>query len=737
MDGHPEAETKHRKDLALLAFLALEPGPHAREELATLLWSGSPDDKARASLRQTLKRLRDLLGEQLLADRSTVELRDLPCDVLEFEQAAVESPATVTDYAVTRFLSGFTIHHAPAFDEWADGRRRQLVRLYQDAAARMAREAMSRWRWGDAAAWADRALEIDPLSDDLTRLAMESWYLAGDRGVALARFANHVESLEQQLGTGPSTAMRALHQRIDSDTGRPTADPISAEWSVRTPGLEGTLVGREKPWKRLAALWQQVQDGHGRTCLLEGDTGAGTTRLAHEFASWARTQGALVLEGQGTDVELGVALAPVAEALQGALEAPGLAGTPPAWLAEAARLLPDLRLRFENLPDPIDPSDGAQRWRLFESAAQLGIALAAEQPLVFLFDDLDRYDSESCALLHFLARRWVEEPVLLLATYTLGNEDVAAEPRRLHRAWRGSDGVETLAIDPLTERDVRDLIRQLGRISGPDLGDRFCRRVYEVSKGNVFYLREILRGLFEQQVLVVSEDGEWVLGAEARARDFQMPDTILSAVEQRLDALPTVLRDLLTTIAVGRIPCSVELLATVTHLPRLDVAARCDQLTEAHLAVEERDGFVPAHPMIADAIRRTLSPARRAELHRAFALSLDTTTPADRRRALAGRIARHADRGGVPQLATQAALEAARGALLRFAFEEALSWLDLAARQDAGASARAEVDALTADVLARAGLNEGRERTSGKDSMAQRLVTEDLDLRAGSAGDQA
>ncbi|HJS48003.1 MAG TPA: hypothetical protein VJ773_08475, partial [Gemmatimonadales bacterium] len=42
------------KPLALLTFLALEPGPHRREELAALLWSGAPDDAARASLRQAL-----------------------------------------------------------------------------------------------------------------------------------------------------------------------------------------------------------------------------------------------------------------------------------------------------------------------------------------------------------------------------------------------------------------------------------------------------------------------------------------------------------------------------------------------------------------------------------------------------------------------------------------------------------------------------------------------------------
>ena len=36
------------KALALLAYLALEPGAHSRDELAALLWGDSPDEKAKA-----------------------------------------------------------------------------------------------------------------------------------------------------------------------------------------------------------------------------------------------------------------------------------------------------------------------------------------------------------------------------------------------------------------------------------------------------------------------------------------------------------------------------------------------------------------------------------------------------------------------------------------------------------------------------------------------------------------
>ena len=47
-DGVPVAPPLGAKTLGLLAFLALEPGPHRREELTALLWGDSPEEKARA-----------------------------------------------------------------------------------------------------------------------------------------------------------------------------------------------------------------------------------------------------------------------------------------------------------------------------------------------------------------------------------------------------------------------------------------------------------------------------------------------------------------------------------------------------------------------------------------------------------------------------------------------------------------------------------------------------------------
>ena len=66
--GEPSVEVDGRalalnsqKARALLFYLAATGQPHTRDHLATLLWSESPTDNARRSLRATLFQLRRVL----------------------------------------------------------------------------------------------------------------------------------------------------------------------------------------------------------------------------------------------------------------------------------------------------------------------------------------------------------------------------------------------------------------------------------------------------------------------------------------------------------------------------------------------------------------------------------------------------------------------------------------------------------------------------------------------------
>ena len=143
-----------RKSLALLAYLAMEPGPHSRDTLAALLWPGYGQTSARSNLRRTLSLLNGSLGQGWLdVDRESIAL---PCvtDCLWMGSSSnvpsmlttSNEPDSMDDERLVRlqqaaslyrddFLSGFTLADSEPFDDWqvqqAESLRRNLAEALQ------------------------------------------------------------------------------------------------------------------------------------------------------------------------------------------------------------------------------------------------------------------------------------------------------------------------------------------------------------------------------------------------------------------------------------------------------------------------------------------------------------------------------------------------------------------------------------------------------------------------------
>lgn len=728
-DGRPAGPPLGAKALALLSYLALEPQAHSREEVAGLLWGESSESEARASLRQTLRAIRAGLGDVILADRSRVKLSEPPCcDVTELRRAFAEDPGRTLSIDPPRFLNGFSVRHAPQFEEWTETVRMALLHDYHAALGTLARAAMADRRWRDAGEAADRWLRSDPLSEEAARLGIEALYLSGNRGGALSRFAAYRETLHRETGCEPGRELSALIRRVELD--RTDTDGVGhvVKWDS-LPSFESSLIGRETEWARLAGAWTAVQRGEGRIALLEGEAGVGKSRLADEFLRWVVAEGGTALRGRGYDGRAGVPYEPVAEILREALGAPGLAAASPEWLLEVARLVPELRQRFPSLDEPERPADPASGWRLFEGIAQVLLALAGERPIVISIDDLQWCDEDTCNLIRFLIRRLERAPALWLGAVTLGETVRDAPAARLCRLLRAKSHADTVAVAALTEDQLWEMIRELGHVSTPTGGRRLASRVHRITGGNPFYALELLKTMLAQGTLATDQtSGEWTVPAAARAarRELPLSQTVQDLIAERVDRLPAELRELLITLALAGLGGRPEVLSHVHGISRLRAAALADELVERRLVVEESGVYRAAHPVIAHVVRDGLTALRRREVHRMLALALELTAQVPETSAVAGEIALHADRGGEPSLAYRHALVASEAAVHRYAFEEALSWLDLAATAARGGPETDVVNRRTADLLDAAGWSSAPERS--RVPVTREIVTEDLDL---------
>src|SRR5437764_5137023 len=486
-----------RKAQALLLYLAVEGGLHPRSHLAALLWPDSEPYAARTALRNALTLLRRLLADldpsapahsHLLREHELLGLDphapyELDLEVVQqaYQQAQrlssvpsePERAALVSQvqHALAQvrgsFLDGFWLREESGFDQWVQQQQQQWqVRLH------LLFERLSSWQESGgelepARATLTRWLALDALSEEASRRLMRMDLALGDASAALQVYATLRAHLAEELRVEPSAETVALANQIRASAAasRGSTPARRAAVESRPPSeLTAPLVGRAAAFSQLVASFQQARRGQPPAGLLVGAAGNGKTRLASEFVAWARAQGAEVLSGQAFEMGGRLPYQPLVEALRGRLEAENAPEDllDDVWLAELARLLPELRVRYPDLPAPTEDELSA-KGRLFEAVARLVDALARSAPLVLLLDDLQWVDGASLDLLRYLGRHWKGHgsPVLLLCT--LRREGL--EPSSQLAAQLGDLGrdlpISQVALQTLSQPETLQLLEAI------------------------------------------------------------------------------------------------------------------------------------------------------------------------------------------------------------------------------------------------------------------------------------
>ncbi|MFQ6117267.1 MAG: tetratricopeptide repeat protein, partial [Candidatus Bipolaricaulia bacterium] len=343
----------------------------------------------------------------------------------------------------------------------------------------------------------------------------------------------------------------------------------------------------------------------------------GKTRLASEFTGYARrTAGVSILQGFCQELEIKLAYQPLIEALRGGLAelAPeALGGTTPLWLAEVAKLVPELHEKIPDLPaNPALPPE-QERGRLFEGIVQFLVGLARQAPLIVLLDDLQWVDPSTCDLLHYLTPRLREQPILLLGTYRREEVDEEHPLTGLIRKSRGS--FQLIELSRLSFEEVEGLLTDLA----PSLNEPFRRRIYEETAGNPFFIVSILQNLFEEGALKVDERGRWVTDIDditLNYRELMIPPGIREAIRRRLSVLAEDERRFLKLAAIIGRELDPALLKRAWGGEGQGEVELVERLLETNLIVEAEGRYEFSHPKISEVAYEETSGERRREWHR-------------------------------------------------------------------------------------------------------------------------
>ena len=702
-----------RKGLALLLYLAVEEGKHSRKMLSELFWPESDAAHARSALRTTLLELRDVLMKDatpthrteanriphLHIDRDTLSL-DLTSGVsldLHILQAAwtlahntihttsalseetrhayIAQLQEATGLSRGEFLDGFSLHNAPGFDDWARFQREhwhlrmhlvfdRLSSQYEDAGeSEQAIAVIMRW------------LALTFLNEEASQRLMRLHFATGNRVAALQAYEALRALLAVEIHVEPTPETMALAEHIRTTTPAHQTQRRATEVSspLRTL-LAPPLVGRAREYGLLLEHYYLARQGQTQVVLLEGEAGIGKTRLATEFLDWAAAQGADVLRGQAFESNRRLSYQPFIEALRPRIDQENAPEDllHSVWLAELARLLPELYERYPDLTRTVADASVARN-HLFEAVTRLLAVLAARAPLLLFLDDIHWADTATLDLLHYLARHFTAHatPIMLLLSLRTDARQTTAGLTE----WRANLGriapLTQLLPDRLSVQDTVNLLQILtqrnyegeanrSRTSvtwePSDVLERIGQRLFAETQGQPFYLIETLKLLLAHGLLTPSSSEDSIRTDEVAAamvkelgRAQLFPPSVREVVSIQLDRLSPAAFAFLVAGAVLEQDATFEHLCMVADLSEQEGLVVLDELLRSLLVQEPKrssgrqgnDVYTFTHPMIREVVSVEAGETRSRIFHRrAFHILQGTSVSVARlaHHALAARI---------------------------------------------------------------------------------------------------
>src|SRR3989454_6783649 len=391
--------------------------------------------------------------------------------------------------------------------------------------------------------------------------------------------------------------------------------PVLAE---RTP-----FVGREDERTELRRLMEQAIAGHGSIVLIRGEPGVGKTRLAQELVIEARKHGMFDATGRCYEMEGAPPYIPYVEMLQQSLRR-GPAGFRTALgenAGEIAKILPELRQEFDDIPLPLELPPEQERMFLFNSIREFLGRVSHTLPLLHVLDDLHWADDATLMLLQHIAQHQDKMAVLTVATYRDIELDAARPFARTLESLVRQRLAHRIALKPLPEAGVQAMLRAL---TGQPPPAALVQAIYRETEGNPFFVEEVYQHLLEQGRLLDAE-GRW--RTDIQVGDLDVPEGVRLVISRRLKRVSEECRTALTDAAVVGRDFGFELLQKLSDLDADRLLDAIDEAERANLivaaddvpsvagnpAVEARFRF--AHELIRQTLISGLSLPRRQRLH--------------------------------------------------------------------------------------------------------------------------
>ena len=395
-------------------------------------------------------------------------------------------------------------------------------------------------------------------------------------------------------------------------------------------------VGRRKELAELEAAFLSVAEGSGLFLCVAGEPGLGKSTLLEELSIRLREQSAPchLANGRCSERLAGSdAYLPLLEALESLLRDGGdpvarlMKLVAPTWYIQIAPLCPPDSAYSPMLADV----KAASQERLKRELVAFLTEVSRLQPLVLFIDDMHWADTSTTDLMSYVGSRIGAMRLLVVATYRPADLLLARHPFLQVRQEMQAHGVcREVALQFLSSDDVEQYLAL--RFPGHSFPPTLAASIHACTEGNALFMVDLLRYLRDRGV-VAQVDQRWTLATSLPEIKRDLPESVRSMIERKIDQLDEAARRLAAAGAVQGQEFDSAVVARALSLDPAEVEERLDAMDRLHGLVRfigEREfadstltlrySFV--HVLYQNALEASLTATRKASLSGAIADAL-------------------------------------------------------------------------------------------------------------------
>ncbi len=428
--------------------------------------------------------------------------------------------------------------------------------------------------------------------------------------------------------------------------GRPLDDLVAgARDSGELFKLHQKLYGRQQDIARLVSAFHEVLSGRREIVLVSGYSGIGKSSLVQEILKPLAREKGYYIAGKYDQYNRDMPYSAILQAFEGLLcqllaESEARIRRWRAALVEAlgangqviCEVLPALvHIIGEQPPIPeLGPVEAQNRFTLYFQRFVAVFARAAH-PLVLFLDDLQWIDAASLALLRSILLSDPMESLFFCGAYR-DNEVSPAHPFMLAREELVARGIaiRDIVLAPLNLVHLVELI-------GDSLKNPHCGALAEVvlrkTGGNPFFVKQFMRSLHEQDVLVYGPSGSWQWNLR-KIESLQYTANVVDLMSATIRRLPPATQDALTLAAAIGNRFDLTMLATVSECGVDDAYSRLDRALQEGLLASRGEQIHFVHDKIQEAAYSLIPAAERPAVHLRIGRLLRARLGADDRQTL-------------------------------------------------------------------------------------------------------